>query len=116
MARFQYVILSRSKPGREDEFVTWYAGQHLPDVCKIDGIVSAKLFRIGLQKVYELDAPQWTLLTIYELEGEDPQAIIDSIVAVSGSDSMPLSDALTKDGMVQVVGQQIAAIEEGAQP
>ena len=33
----------------------------------------------------------------------------------SGSDAMPLSDALTKDGMVQVVGAQIAAIAEGDQ-
>ena len=111
MASFQYVILSRSKPGREDEFAAWYSDQHLPDVCRMPGVVSARLFRIGLQKVYELDAPQWTLLTIYELNGDDPQAIIDSIVAVSGSESMPLSDALTKDGMVQVVGQQIAAID-----
>lgn len=111
MASFQYVILSRSKPGREEEFAAWYADQHLPDVCRMPGVASARLFRIGLQKVYDLDAPQWTLLTIYELDGEDPQAIIDSIVAVSGSESMPLSDALTKEGMVQVVGQQIAAID-----
>ncbi len=113
MPRFQYVILSRSKPGREEEFADWYAAQHLPDVCRMQGVVSAKLFRIGLQKVYDLDAPQWTLLTTYELEGDDPQAIIDAIVAVSGSDAMPLSDALTKDGMVQVVGAQIAEIAEG---
>ena len=72
---------------------------------------NVRLFRIGLQKVYDLEVPQWTLLTIYELDGDDPQAIIDSIVAVSGSESMPLSDALTKEGMVQVVGSQIAAID-----
>ncbi len=48
MPRFQYVILSRSKPGREDEFAAWYAAQHLPDVCRMQGVVSAKLFRIGL--------------------------------------------------------------------
>ena len=111
MASFQYVVLSRSKPGREDEYAAWYAAQHLPDVCRMPGVTSARLFRIGLQKVYDLEAPQWTLLTIYELEGDDPQAIIDSIVAVSGSESMPLSDALTKDCMVQVVGSQIAAID-----
>jgi hypothetical protein len=110
MARYHYAILSRSKPGQEEEFVNWYAQQHLDDVCKMPGVVSGKLFRLGLQKVYDLDAPVWTLMTHYELEGDDPQAIIDSIVAVSGSEIMPLSDALNKDGMVQVVGQQIAAI------
>jgi epsilon-lactone hydrolase len=110
MPRFHYTILSRAKAEQEEEFVSWYAEQHLADVCRMPGVVSGKLFRLGLQKVYDLDAPVWTLMALYELEGDDPQAIIDSIVAVSGTDVMPSSDALTKDGMVQVVGQQIAAI------
>lgn len=61
------------------------------------------------QRVYELDeAPQWTLMTIYELEGDDPEPIIDSIRAASGSGAMPASDALTKAGMIQAAGHQIA--------
>lgn len=115
MARFQYTILSRSKPGQEDEYAAWYGGQHLPDVCRMPGVTGGKLFRLDLQKVYDLDAPQWTLMAVYELDGDDPQGIIDSIVAVSGSEAMPLSAALDRSGMVQVVGQQIAAIAEGIQ-
>lgn len=115
MPRFQYTILSRSLPGREDEYAAWYADRHLPDVCLMPGVIGGKLFRLNLQKVYDLDAPQWTLMAVYELEGDDPQAILNSIVAVSGSDAMPLSGALTKDGMIQVVGQQIAEVAEGAQ-
>lgn len=110
MPRFQYVILSRSKPGREENYVRWYSEQHLADVCRIEGVVSGKLHRLALQKVYDLDAPQWTLMTIYELEGDDPQTVIDAILAVSGTDVMPLSDALDRSGMIQVVGQQIAAV------
>ena len=110
MARFQYVIVSRSKPGREDEYEQWYRETHLADVCRVPGVVSGKLFRLDLQKVYDLEVPRWTLLTIYELEGDDPQAIIDSILKLAGTDAMPLSEALHRPGMVQVAGHEIAAI------
>lgn len=111
MARFRYVILSRSAPGLEDEYERWYREQHLVDVCQVDGVVSGELFRMDLQKVYNLDAPQWTLMTIYELEGDDPQPILDAILALAGTDAMPMCDALDKSGMVQAVGHVVAKAE-----
>ena len=109
MARFHYAILSRAVPGREDEFVAWYRDQHLGDVLRMPGVVNGKLIRLDFQRVYDLEAPQWTLLTLYELEGDDPANIIDSIRAASGSDSMPMTDTLTKAGMVQAAGHLIAS-------
>lgn len=110
MARFHYTILSRAVPGREEEFIAWYRDRHLADVCRMPGVISGKLFRMDFQRVYELDeAPLWTLMTIYELEGDDPGSIIDSIRAASGSESMPASDALTKAGLIQAAGHLIAS-------
>jgi len=108
MARFTYTILSSAVPGREDEFIAWYSTSHLKDVLRMPGVVSGKLFRLDFHRVYDLDAPQWTLMTIYELECNDPTATIDAIKAASGSPQMPASDALTKVGMVQVAGHLIA--------
>ena len=51
-------------------------------------------------------------MTQYVLEGDSPESIIDSIKAVSGSDAMPMSDALTKAGMIQAAGHIIAEIGE----
>lgn len=112
MARFQYTVLSRSQPGREEEFVRWYANQHLPDVRRMPGVVSARLFRMDFQRVYDLDAPQWTLMTLYELEGEHPEPIIDALKAASGSAVMPSTDSLDKSGMIQAAGHLIAEIRE----
>ncbi|MCB2078334.1 MAG: hypothetical protein KDE55_11630 [Novosphingobium sp.] len=109
MARFTYTILSRAVPGREEEFVAWYRDRHLADVLKMPGVVGGKLFELDFQRVYDLDAPQWTLMTMYELEGDDPEPIIDSIRAASGSDAMPMCDALTKNGMIQAAGHLIAS-------
>ena len=78
---------------------------------RIAGVVSGKLVRLDFQRVYDLDAPQWTLLTLYELEGENPETIIDTIKAASGSDDMPTTDALTKAGMIQAAGHVIASSE-----
>ena len=108
MARFDFIVLSRCTPGEEAAYEKWYADQHLPDVVRIDGVVSARLTRMRFQKVYDLDAPQWGYLTIYTLEDDDPQAVIDRIMAVSGTDAMPLSPALNKEGMVQAIGETIA--------
>jgi hypothetical protein len=110
MARFTYTVLSRAVAGREEEFVAWYRDSHLRDVTALPGVVSGRLFQLDFQRVYGLDAPEWTLMTIYELEGESPEPIIDSIKAASGSAAMPMSDALTKDGMIQAAGHCIQSI------
>lgn len=110
MPRFTYTILSRAVPGREEEFVSWYRDQHIADVCRMPGVIGGQLFRMDFQRVYDLDAaPHWTLMTIYELEGEHPEPIIDSIRAASGSSSMPACAALDKSGMIQAAGHLIAA-------
>jgi hypothetical protein len=110
MSRFTYAVLSRAVPGREEEFVTWYRDRHFHDVLRMPGVVGGKLVSLDFQRVYEIDsAPQWTLLTLYELEGSDPESVIDSIRAASGSDDMPMSDALTKAGMIQAAGKVIAS-------
>lgn len=108
MAKFHYTILSRAHPGREEEFVAWYRDQHMADVCRMPGVISGKLFRMDFQRVYNLDdAPQWTLMTIYELEGDEPQPIIDNIRAASGSDIMPATESLNRAGMIQASGHLI---------
>jgi len=110
LARFQYTVLSRSQPGLEEEYVRWYSGQHLSDVKRMPGVISAKLFRMDFQRVYDLDAPQWTLMTIYELEGDNAEEIIDSIKAASGTPAMPATETLDKSGMIQAAGHLIAEI------
>ena len=110
MPRFTYTILSRAVPSREEEFVSWYRDQHIADVCRMPGVIGGQLFRMDFQRVYDLEAaPQWTLMTIYELEGEHPEPIIDSIRAASGSAQMPACAALDKSGMIQAAGYLIAA-------
>ncbi len=111
MARFTYTILSRAVPGQEEEFKDWYRNQHIKDVLAMPGVVRGQLIELGFQRVYDLDAPQYTLLTIYELEGEDPETIINSLRDASGQPHMPATASLCKEGMIQVAGTVIASGE-----
>ena len=110
MARYTYVILSQAKPGRAEEYRRWYREQHLVDVARQPGVINARLFEPDVQKVYDLDAPTWSLMTMYELETDDPAGTMEAIRSLAGSDDMPMTDALDKSGMVQVVATQVAAI------
>ncbi|PXA82824.1 hypothetical protein DMC47_44995 [Nostoc sp. 3335mG] len=108
MARYQYVILSQAKPGQEAEFIRWYKEQHLVDVARQPGVVSAKLFQPAVQKAYDVEIPDYVLMTMYELETDDPAATMEAIKALAGSAEMPMTDALDKTGMIQVIAAQIA--------
>jgi hypothetical protein len=41
--------------------------------------------RERFQRVYDLEVPQWNLLTIYELECDDPETMVNGLRDASGS-------------------------------
>ena len=104
MARYQYIVLARAVEGREAESRAWYDGQHLADVQNVPGVIAAQRFDVAFQKVYELNAPQYHTLAIYEIETDDPEAFLANISSLSGTAAMPSTDALNKAGMIQIVG------------
>jgi len=109
MARFTYISLVKAAEGREAEMIAWYRSRHLIDVVNMPGVVSGKLFELDFHRVYDLpDAPKWTTMVVYELEGDDPEPIVNRLRDASGSAAMPSCDAVTKFGMVQVAGHLIA--------
>ncbi|OMC56831.1 hypothetical protein A5747_06165 [Mycobacterium sp. IS-836] len=76
-----------SAPDREDEYNTWYDEVHIPELLALDGIVAARRLR-------PVDG-QGPYVAIYELEGDDLQAILDNMVANAGQ--LHMSDALQLD-------------------
>jgi hypothetical protein len=114
MARYQYVILSRAVDGELEKFERWYDEVHLADVLKVPGIISARRFRIISQIVEDIAAPAWCSLAIYEMETDDPLKVQRAIFRLSGSAAMPLTDALSMKGMVQLIaspaGEAVKAV------
>lgn len=110
MARFTYMILNRAKAGQLDAFKTWYARTHLHEVREIDGVLDARLFDVAFQKDYDLGLPAYDVMTIYELECDDPEAKIEEIKARSATPAMTSTDTIEKSGMAQAVGRLIAHV------
>jgi hypothetical protein len=103
VARFSYVVLTCAAKGREEEFSRWYDEQHLNDVRRVAGVISARRFQLLDQRTTDLAAPSWQSLAIYEIESGDPQSVLRAISSVAGTEAMPLSEALDKTGMVQLL-------------
>lgn len=109
MPRFTYISLVKAEDGREAEMIEWYRTRHLQDVVRMPGVVGGRLFELDFHRVYGLDdAPKWTTMVIYELEGDDPEPIVNRLRDASGTEVMPACDAVTRPGMVQVAGHLIA--------
>jgi hypothetical protein len=88
MAKGIMLVESRpSSPDREQEYNTWYDEVHIPELLQLDGIVGARRLR-------PVDG-QGPYVAIYELEGDDLQAILDNMIANAGR--LHLSDALLLD-------------------
>ena len=85
MAKGIILVESRpSSPDREQQYNTWYDEVHLGELMALDGFVSARRLR-----PVDGDGPY---VAIYEIEGEDLQAIQDNMIANAGR--LHMSDAL----------------------
>jgi hypothetical protein len=108
MARFQYIVMTRSIPGEIDAFDTWYDEQHLHDARAFPGIVACKRFKIlhslgaSDQGLPVIDSP-FDSIAIYEMETDDPDDLARRLVAQAGTDAMPLSDAYDRSATVKYV-------------
>lgn len=88
--KYKMLVLSNPVVGREDEFNTWYNEQHLGDVVKIPGFVSAQRFKL----VIPLCENPWQYCAVYEIEAESPQMAIEELMRRSGTEKLPVSDAM----------------------
>ncbi|BBY05718.1 DUF4286 family protein [Mycobacterium noviomagense] len=76
-----------SSPDRDAEYNSWYDDIHLPQLLSLDGFVAARRLRPVAD-----DGPY---VALYEIEGDDLQAILDNMLAHAGD--LQLSDALQLD-------------------
>ena len=73
-----------SSPDRDQEYNTWYDEVHLRELVALDGFVSARRLR-----PVDGDGPY---VALYEIEGDDLQAVLENLNANAGQ--LHMSDAL----------------------
>jgi hypothetical protein len=93
MAKQKHVLVVFSNPtteGQESEYNDWYTNQHLGEVLDVPGVVAAQRFK--------LHGDSTTLpgryLALYEVEHNDPPAVMQGLTNASASGVMYLSPAI----------------------
>ena len=108
MPKFKYVVFTEPVPGREDAFNDWYTNIHVPDLLALDGFMAAQRF-----KLVALDGnsqPAGKYMAIYELEGEDPKAILDQLANPALIKGMVMTDAIELSSAKTVLYQPVTEI------
>jgi hypothetical protein len=73
--RHAFIVLGNPVSGREDEFVTWYSGQHFHDLLNIQGVVAAQFFRLSDPQYREGQPHPYRYMVIWEIETDDLPAV-----------------------------------------
>ncbi len=92
MAKYTFVVLTNSVEGKDAEFNDWYTNRHLADVLDIPGMVAAQRFK-SVGPPFE-GGQSWQYFSSYEMETDDPMAVLAELRLRAGTDQMKTSDAL----------------------
>lgn len=103
MARYHFVVLSNPVPGCAEDYNRWYDDQHLDDVLKVPGFVSARRFVTAPSQTPREGVPAWDYLALYEIETDDLAATLADLQARSGGPLMPISEAIDMEGCFATV-------------
>jgi len=99
--RTLFLVFTKPVEGKEDEFNHWYDTQHLHDVVKVPGVVSAQRYEVAHPGPGGGEATN-RYLAIYEIDGP-PGAAMDAMMARFLTEAMPGSDALDLAGTEMAV-------------
>jgi len=114
MAIFKLVVMTGPKPGRDEEYNDWYNNQHLADVVAVPGFRSAQRFKL---KDAMGNEHRNNYLAIYEIDSDNPKAVLDDMFKRSGTPAMVLSEALDLDKAVVGLFEPCSpVVEAGAKP
>jgi hypothetical protein len=107
MRKFSWIVLTNANPAHEREFNEWYDDQHLGDLLRIPGVTAAKRSVIANAQMtlvgedLQLADPEtigakYKYLAIYELEADDPTALLEEIRKRSKTPDMPISEHMAE--------------------
>jgi hypothetical protein len=91
MARYTFVVLTNPTAGKEDEFNRWYDEVHVPEVLMVPGFTGASRLRLVPG---EDPQPAHRYLALYEIDSDDPQAVLTELQRRVTAGEIAMTDAL----------------------
>ncbi len=94
MAKFVMVVASSAKPGRDDDYNTWYDTDHIHEICALPGVISGKRYTAVAHSPNPVPGQY---LALYEVETDDIMQVLAEMGRRAAAGEMSLSDALDRD-------------------
>jgi hypothetical protein len=107
MTHYKLVVFSEPTDGQEAEYHRWYDEVHLPEVMRVSGFVSAQRFTLNIPMIGELPHK---FMSIYEVDCDDPQRVLDDLVAMTQAGEMNISGALNLETPVGGMFEACSAV------
>ena len=95
MAAYTMVVMTNAKPGQDQEFNDWYTNIHLPEVCQVPGIKSARRFQHSRSLPEggpETIQTGTKYLALYEIETDDIDSVVKALMDSAGT--MRMTDSM----------------------
>lgn len=91
MARYRLIAFTDPVAGKDRDYNDWYDKVHLPDVVAIPGFISVQRFALKAATAGEI---RNKYVAIYDMETDDPMAVMAEISRRAGTEQMVVSPAL----------------------
>ena len=91
VGKFVLVVPSSATKGRDDEYNDWYDNRHIHDLLAIPGVKSGRRFVASAASPM---APPANYLAMYEIESDDPAAVMAELNRRSAEGVIPITDAI----------------------
>jgi hypothetical protein len=92
LASYLWVVLTNAVDGMDADLNAWYDDVHLPDLLSVDGVVTARRFRL----VPEGSQGEYRYLCLYEIETDNLEALRTQIVEAAKAGEIAISDSLAE--------------------
>jgi len=87
------VVLAAATPGQGEQFEQWYDERHMNDMLAVPGIISARRHAVVPMKLPG-GVAGFDSLSIYEIEANDLNAVLEECGRRMGGAEMPTDPAL----------------------
>lgn len=102
MKDYCFVVFTKPVAGQDGEYNRWYDDRHLPDVLAVPGFTSARRF------VSEVDGER-QYLALYNIQADDPDAVLADLTARAGTERMEMSPALDEASISAILYEALPA-------
>lgn len=110
MGKYVLVVPSSAQPGRDADYNEWYDNRHIHDLLAVPGI------KVGRRYVPSAASPMpapASYLAIYDIECDDPGAVMAAMNQRAMDGNMPVSDALDPTSAQLWLFEQTLEVKEG---